>query len=173
MFSKNRSILLKVVCLLGLMFLALSSVGFAQDKNGGSVSPVGSWYGNALPDNPGPRIPPEVVMMPTFFSDGNLIANDSQEANVLHTTAHGTWVRTGSRRVKATFLWFDLAAPGTVDNGLQGKEKVILTGEIDPHNPNEMTGTLEVFIFGPDQNPLTDDGLGPITFTIQKLQRIQ
>ncbi len=167
---------LYLIGLLGLVVLAVLSVGYAQ--NGNSVSPVGSWYGNALLGDPeGLGTPAEVVMMPTFFSDGTLIANDAQEAGLAgfppHTTAHGTWVKTGPRSVKATFLWFFVTTEG---NGSAGTMRVVLTGELDAHSHDKMTGTLHAYFYPSTVNPATNpDGYvidaGP--YEIQDLRRIQ
>ena len=163
------------VCLLGLAVLMLSSTGFADDKGAGSVSPVGSWFGNAK--SPDPNSPlGEVFMMPTFFADGTLIANDSHEVNNPHTTAHGSWVRLGQRKVKATFIWINLAPPGTAPNGVAGTFRITLLGEISPKNQDEMTGTLHPVFFPAGVNPVTakdEDGASLGTFEIEQLQRIR
>jgi hypothetical protein len=78
-----------------------------------SFDAVGSWFGRAVPVDPfcppgapGCPVPPEIVMLPTFFADGNFIGIDS---NVFlegsHTTAHGQWRATGPFSVAAGFVF--------------------------------------------------------------------
>jgi hypothetical protein len=138
---------------------------------------VGSWFGRALPDNPSTSPFPEVVMTPTFFADGNFIANDSQEGNAPHTTTHGDWVRTGDNQLKAVLIWMNLAAPeDSVPSGFTGAVKVTLLGTIDPANPDEMTGTLSVLFFPPGTDPLDPANTGSVdfgSFTIAELARIK
>ena len=100
------------------------------------VSPVGSWYGSA--DGTALGIP-HVYMMPTFFQDGTLIANDIIDKT--HTTAHGAWQRVGARGIKATFVWINLSLtdpPGTP----AGTALVVLEGTIDAHDQNRMEGKV-------------------------------
>lgn len=174
--SRKETFFLDAICLLGLTLLILSSTGFAQNNSAGSVSPVGSWFGNAKPpdDAVNPAFP-EVVMMPTFFDDGNIMANDSHEINNPHSTSHGSWVRLGGHQIKATFIWINFAEPGTVPNGVAGTVRVTLIGEINPKNQNEMTGTLHAIFFMPGVNPLDPNspGIDLGVFNIEKLQRIR
>jgi len=164
---------LSMVCLLGLAFFIMAPAGLADDKSAGSVSPVGSWFGNAISPTSGL----EVVMMPTLFADGNLIANDSHEGINPHTTAHGSWVRLGAHKIRATFIWINVAPVGTPGNGVAGTGRITLIGEIDPKNQDEMTGTVHPIFFPPGVNPVTasdDDAVLDLgEFVIEKLQRIR
>ncbi len=45
--------------------------------------------------------------------------------------------------------------------------------EIDAHNHDAMTGTVNVYNFTKEQNPVDDDGEFFGKFTIQALRRIQ
>jgi hypothetical protein len=121
------------VCLTGALFLLLMPMGVSQDKNNsGNPSPVGSWFGYATTQIP--NFPP-IWMMPTFFADGNVIANDSFELFGKHTTAHGTWKWTHAKQFEATFYWINLD-PASPAYG--GSNKVVMVGEIDPKNKDEI-----------------------------------
>ena len=138
---------------------------------------VGSWFGNALPDDPQTSPFPEVVMTPTFFADGNVIANDSHELTNPHVTSHGNWVVTGPDQIHATFLWMNLTGDeGIAPNGFVGSFKVRLDGAVDPLTPDVMTGTVAAWLFPPGTDPLDPDDIGGTsvgTFTIQSLGRIK
>jgi hypothetical protein len=138
-----------------------------------AFNPVGTWYGNAKPPEPvPPGIIPEIVMIPTFMEDGNVIANDSQELNGVHGTAHGRWIRTGPYSFKATFIWLQLAA---VPNGFGGVIKVRMVAGVLPPNMTSMVGSLSPVLFPPGTDPLdpADKGGIPLgTFYIDKLRRL-
>ena len=142
----------------------------------GRPSAVGSWFGRALPDNPDTSPFPEVVMTPTFFEDGNLIANDSQELNLPHATAHGSWKYVHGRKVHAVFIWLNLSGDAAnVPSGFAGSFKVVLEGSFSPSDPDEMTGTLHGYLYPPNMNPLDPDAT-PVDaggFTIEQLHRIR
>ncbi len=158
MLSKSRFAVLGFICLLVILPCAV-----AQEKDGTSVNPVGSWYGSAtLGDT-------TIVMMPTFFSDGSVIANDDHEGLYDHGTSHGTWVRTGAHSIKATFIWFQFTPFG----GVFPEVKVVLTGNIDPHNQNAMTGELQVLGILVSGTAVDDPGISLGVATIKKLQRIR
>ena len=137
---------------------------------------IGSWFGNALPDDPQTSPFPEVVMTPTFFADGNVIANDSHELTNPHVTSHGNWVVSGPNQIHATFLWMNLTGDeGIAPNGFVGSFKVRIDGAVDPNFPDQMTGTVAAVLFPPGTDPLDPDDIGgtPVgTFTIQALGRI-
>jgi hypothetical protein len=116
-------------------------------------TPVGSWYGQALPIDPKTAPFPAVWMMPTFFADGNVIANDSHELNSPHTTAHGNWAWTSPTTIHCTMLWINYGPLGTPD-GMGGNFRVSFDGTVDPKNPDSMTVTLHPLAFAPGQDPL-------------------
>lgn len=116
-------------------------------------TPVGSWYGQALPANPATAPFPSVWMMPTIFADGNVMANDSHELNSPHTTAHGNWSWTGPNTIHAVFLWINFGPLGTPD-GLGGNFRVTFDGTIDPNDPDHMSVTIHPLAFAPGTNPL-------------------
>jgi hypothetical protein len=125
------------------------------------VSPVGSWYGFATGALGGQMV--NVYMLPTFFQDGNIIANDILDT--IHTTAHGSWERTGARSLKANFVWINL-------NNAPGTARVVLEGAISPRDQNSMSGTVTLYVCGLDQLDLascTNAGV----FPFQNLKRIQ
>ena len=138
---------------------------------------VGSWYGRAVSVNPSTAVLPEVVMTPSFMRDGNLIANDSHEETNKHTTTHGDWVKTGENQMTAQFIWLNLAVPSdSIGNGSKGAFKILLTGTIDPANPDEMTGTVQATFFPPGTNPLDPANTGGVdvgSFVIVELRRIK
>jgi hypothetical protein len=141
-----------------------------------SANPVGSWYGVAVPRIPETSPFPAVVMTPTFFADGNVIANDSHELTSPHATAHGNWVHISRNGVRAVFVWLNLANPGVEGSGFNGSIKVVMEGKIEPPRLDNMTGTLHAFLFPPGTNPLDPAGAGGIdlgVFDIVQLQRIR
>jgi hypothetical protein len=139
-----------------------------------AFNPVGTWYGNAKPPEPvPPGVFPEVIMNPTFFADGNVIANDSQELNGGHGTAHGRWISTGPYSIQVIFVWFQLAS---TPNGHGGTMKVRMSGHVTPPNLDIMTGTISPVLFLPGTDPLdpTDKGGIPLgTFNIESLRRVR
>jgi hypothetical protein len=113
---------------------------------------VGSWFGRATPVNPicppgsaGCPIPHEIVMLPSFFSDGNFIGIDSQVFSGFHSTAHGKWVRERDDQVSADFMWLQ-SAPGDLTK-FEGAFRVGLTGQLDPRDPNRMIGQITPYFF--------------------------
>lgn len=114
--------------------------------------PTGSWFGIAKPVNPETSPFPEIVMEPTFFRDGNLIANDSIELTSPHGTAHGAWTRTGRNSVRATFVWLNLVT--NKPNGFAGNFRVVLEGQVSPVDPDRMTGTLHAYLYPEGVNVL-------------------
>ena len=136
-------------------------------------NPVGTWYGNAKPlVLPNPLT--EVVMIPTFFADGNVIANDSHETTNPHTTAHGRWYATGPYSMTATFIWMNLDSKAS--NGLGGFFKIRLNGYAKLPNQDSLAGTLDVWFFPPGTDPLDPANKGAIfagTFGIEQLRRVK
>ena len=140
-----------------------------------SASPVGSWYGQALPQNPATAPFPAVWMMPTIFADGNVMANDSHELNSPHTTAHGNWSWVGPNHIHAVFLWINFGPLGTPD-GLGGNFRVTFDGVINPSDPNHMVVTLHPLAFAPGQdalNPATVPAVDGGIFVAKALTRLQ
>jgi hypothetical protein len=136
-------------------------------------NPVGTWYGNAKPlVLPNPLT--EVVMIPTFFADGNVIANDSHETTNPHTTAHGRWIATGPHSIQATFIWMNLDSKAS--NGLGGFFKIRLTAYAKSPNTDSLGGQLNVWLFPPGSDPLDPTDKGGIfagTFGIEQLRRVK
>jgi hypothetical protein len=134
---------------------------------------VGSWYGNAVPQNPATSPFPEVVMIPTFHHGGSFTATDSHELTNPHSPASGSWIRTGPTSVAATFVWLNLSP--TVPNGFAGTVKVTLNGQLQPGTPDSMTGTVTAVLYPPPLNPLDAAAPGiPLgTFDIVQLRRIR
>ncbi len=160
-----------------VLLLSLTQASSVRAQRAYPFNPGGTWFGNALPNDPKTSPFPEVVMTPTFFDDGSVIANDSQELNSPHTTAHGVWSRTGQYSMQATFVWLQLgtAAQGAA-NGYAGAIKIRLRGQVVPPNVDSMTGTLTGVFFPPGTDPLdpADKGGVPIgTFTIQTLRKVR
>ena len=99
----------------------MSKRATAQPNFFGQASPVGSWYGKAIADDPAHAPFPAIWMMPTIFADGNVIASDSHELNTPHTTAHGNWEWTGPNSLHAVFVFINV---GLVPDGLTGTFRV-------------------------------------------------
>ncbi len=147
----------------------------AQYMPGLAAGPVciGSWYGKAIPLSPETSPFPEVIMTPTFFADGNVIANDSHELTHPHATAHGSWVTTGLGTMRAVFVWMNLSAEGS--NGFEGTFKVVLNGRISTTDPDVMLGTLHAYLYPVGLNPLDPaaEGIDVGVFQIEELRRIR
>jgi hypothetical protein len=172
MMHKNSHLRI-AACLVSAIFLLMVSMGFGQGKdNSGNPSPVGTWFGYAE----GPGYPP-IWMMPTFFADGNVIANDSIDlfAPAPHSTAHGTWKWTHAKQFEATFYWLNLDPGGLY----LGSNKVVLSGEINPKNRNEIINGKIIATIYPEScgNPLRPkDGCVPVqqgVFLLTELLRAQ
>lgn len=180
-FLKRLSVLAGgVVVVLGVQVLAShrakAEPPFSQSPfQSQALSPVGSWYGQALPVNPKTAPFPAVWMMPTIFADGNVMANDSHELNSPHTTAHGNWSWTGPSSIHAVFLWINFGPLGTPD-GLGGNFRVTFDGVMNPADPNHMYVTIHPLAFAPGQDPL-DPASVPVAdggiFIAKSLTRIQ
>lgn len=127
-----------------------TSISILQQQ---AATPVGGWYGQALPQNPATAPFPEVWMMPTFFADGNVIANDSHELNSPHTTGHGSWYYTAPNVIHAVFVWINFGPLGT-PSGLGGAFRISLDGTMDPKDPDHMFVQIRPLAFAPNQNPL-------------------
>lgn len=173
----QRFLLLVVgaVVVLGIQILANRKAAAQSPLQPHTASPVGSWYGQALPADPKTAPFPAVWMMPTMFADGNVMANDSHELNSPHTTAHGHWSWTGPHTIRAVFLWINFGPLGTPD-GLGGNFRVTFEGTINPNDPDHMSVTLHPLAFAPGQDPLdpatvpaVDGGI----FIAKALTRIQ
>ena len=153
-----------------LQSLQRHRVGPTGPRNLSNHPAVGTWVGRAVPDDPAQSPFPEVYMTPTFFADGNMIANDAI-ATSLHHTAHGDWFSTGTNGAETTFL-FILGTP-EAPNGFAGAFKIRLVGEIDPNNPDVMIGQLFPTLYPPDVNPLDPNAQGqPIISLSYTLRRV-
>jgi hypothetical protein len=151
---QNRDLALVYYTVVGCLLMFAS----AQDKP--PVRPpiaydaVGSWFGRAVPmspfcepGSPGCPVPREIVMLPTFFADGNFVGIDSQTfGGGAHTTAHGEWKLTGPETVAANFVFLQ-SGPGNV---FVGGFRMRLHGEMA--SPNLMIGKINAFFF-----PFTDE----------------
>jgi hypothetical protein len=171
MTSKRVVIVLAYICTLSALVLFNSPAATAQRQM--PFNPVGTWFGNAKPLQPAQGLFPEVFMNPTFFEDGNVIANDSQELNAGHTTAHGTWIRTGPYSMQVTFVWIQR---DNSPNGYAGATKVRLNGYVVPPNTGKMLGTLSAVFFPPGTDPLDPKDTGGIplgVFRIEQLSRVR
>ena len=130
----------------------------------------GTWYGRALPDDPENAPFPQVVMSPTFLSNGTLIANDAIEWLSPHGTAHGAWEPT-DQGAEGLFIWFNVSPEAP----FAGATKIRITATIDPQEPDIMLGTISGVVFPPGSDPLDplDAGGIPIgVFTIESLKRV-
>jgi len=118
-------------------------------------------------------------MSPTFFRDGNVIANDSHELWNPHGTSHGTWKKTGPHSMMATFVWIQMDPELATPNGYLGAFKVRLIGEVGPATHTGwdlMTGQVSATLFPVGTDPLDPDDVGGIswgTFEIDRLQRVR
>ena len=147
----------------------------------------GAWFGRAVADDPENAPFPEIVIMPHFLPSGSLVWNDSREHDAPHGTGFGNWIPAGDggNGVKAVGVLqkFDVSVP----NSFGGAFKLKFNGQVDPADPNNMTGSLELVDFGADDIPLPsadpdrvfhrdpDDTGGESfgTYTIVELRRIE
>lgn len=160
-----------------VLLLLMTQSSIVRAQRGYAFNPGGTWFGNALPNDPTTSPFPEVVMIPTFLPDGTVIANDSQEYNNPHSPAKGVWTMTDRYSIQAVFIWIQegTAAQG-FPNGYAGAIKIRLRGSVTPPATDNMQGTLVGTFFPPGTDPLdpTDKGgVGIGTFTIQSLRRVR
>jgi hypothetical protein len=143
----------------------LMAVGSLPAQTPAAQSPVvGSWFGRAVPFNPpcepgtpGCPIPFEIVMLPTFYADGNFIGIDSNVFVGFHSTAHGGWVETEGDQIESNFMWLQSGAEITT---FEGAFRVRLVGRMDPTNRDRMVGYIQAYFFpfvdGPTQRVILD-----------------
>jgi hypothetical protein len=170
--NRNKLAILGAVLILAAITLFITHSTTAKAQNY-MFNPVGTWYGNAKPVVL-PGAFPEVIMIPTFMADGNVVANDSQESNSPHTTAKGRWISTGPYSIQATFIWLQL--DNKAANGFAGVTKIRLVGTAKIPNTDSMGGTISAWYFPPGTDPLdaTDKGSIPLgTFAIEQLRRVR
>ncbi|MEX2264575.1 MAG: hypothetical protein WD696_21655 [Bryobacteraceae bacterium] len=144
----------------GIALLMLIVPAPAQEKTA-----VGSWFGRAVPVNPfcvpqtpGCPIPFEIVMLPTFFADGNFIGIDSNVFVGFHSTAHGEWLRRADGGIESSFLW--LQSRDTITS-FDGAFRVRLIARL-ADDPNQMTGFIQAYHFpfaGLDNKVILENGL--------------
>lgn len=112
-------------------------------------------------------LPPEVPMMPSILSDGNIVVNDSGSIAVFHTTAQGQWAADpdpyqpqipGRVRYQASFVWLqgspdklgkvnpDPNVP-EVNRQFGGVARPRLVMYFDPQNPDAMFGYIQPHFF--------------------------
>lgn len=122
---------------------------------------IGSWFGRAVPVSPfceprteGCPVPHELVMLPTFFADGNFIGIDSQTfGGGAHTTAHGSWTFRNFQGIAANWIFLQ-SGPGDVFIG-----GFRMRMHADVVTPDLITGKINAWFF-----PFTDvsDGIGSV-----------
>jgi hypothetical protein len=152
--------MLKRVYLLGALLLVGLTHSVVSAQGGQLVRPpiawdsVGSWFGRAVPIAPfcEPRtpncpVPHEIVMLPTFFADGNFIGIDSQTfGGGAHTTAHGAWTFRSFQGISANFAFLQ-SGPGDL---FVGGFRMRLQGDLV--TPDLMVGRINAWFF-----PFTDE----------------
>ena len=147
---------------------------------------TGAWFGTATADDPDTAaFPGGLVIMPHFLRNGTVVWNDSQEHNFPHGTGFGDWKPTGGdgngMQMVGVLQKFDVK----VDNSFGGMIKVKYTGEVDPDNPDCMTGKVELVDFTADDIPLPSpdrkkvfhadpddtggESLGTFTFRVRRI----
>ncbi|MEQ1886079.1 MAG: hypothetical protein ABL967_13530 [Bryobacteraceae bacterium] len=113
------------------------------------MTPVGSWFGRAIPANticppgaPGCAVPPEIVMVFTVHGDGTFIGIDS---NIFqggsHSTAHGQWTYDLSGKMKATFTLLQSSPTGVFIGGFKNLFSATMV------NPDRMEGEINAFLY--------------------------
>jgi hypothetical protein len=156
-------------------------------------SPVGAWFGiarpcpatgddaahaslcqqicGACPSIPG-ALPPEVPMMPSILSDGNVVVNDAGSIAVFHTTAQGQWAAdpdpqsvqlAGRTRYQASFLWLQGSPDavvarnlrGAIDRQFVGVARPRFVTYFDEKSPDDMQGYIQPHFF-----PIVDPASG-------------
>ena len=120
-------------------------------------SPVHAAFCNAICNgtcvNTG-LLPPEIVLMPTIFEDGNLVEDDAAQIGITgtasnyHTTAHGRWTqsdndglvnRPGTDRIKGMFVW--LGSGGQFTNSVRTR----FVTYFDSDTPDAMLGYIQPY----------------------------
>lgn len=152
--------------------------GNGNSKKKDQADPTGAWFGiarpcpaNAVTDSPAHAafctavcgtcassglLPAEIVLMPTLFDDGTLLADDAGQIGVTgtasnyHTTAHGRWTdsendglvnRPGTDRIKGTYLYFGTG--GQFTNAVRTR----FVTYFDPDDPDRMLGYIQPYMF--------------------------
>ncbi len=98
-------------------------------------------------------LPPEISMNATLKEDGTMIEGDSGQISLYHTTAQGEWAvsnndglpdRTGTQRIKATFMWLGQNGPtGILGNAVRTR----FVTYSDPQDPDRMLGYIQPYFF--------------------------
>lgn len=115
---------------------------------------TGSWFGRAVPINPfceprtpGCPVPHEIVMLPTFFADGNFIGIDSQTfGGGAHTTAHGAWTFRHFQGISANFVFLQSGPGDLFIGGFRMRMQADLAGH------DVLVGKINAWFF-----PFTDE----------------
>ena len=116
--------------------------------------PTGVWFGEATANNPSTAPFPQIVIMPHFLPSGMVIWNDSWERRKHHGTGFGDWIPTGgdNNSVKAIGVLEEYDV--TKANNFGGAYKLRFTGNVNPSNPNKMTGQISLVYFPESAIPL-------------------
>ncbi|MEI6666859.1 MAG: hypothetical protein WCP29_01785 [Acidobacteriota bacterium] len=112
---------------------------------------IGSWFGRAIPvlstvpcppGSPGCPVPPEIVMIFTVNADGTFIGIDSNIfAGGTHSTAHGEWLPSGQRSIKAEFTLLQSAPGGLFIGGFKNLFSATVASR------DEMTGAIDAYLY--------------------------
>lgn len=146
---KRLSMTLAAACLALATWIAAELPVHAQSTT--FQNAVGSWFGRAVPipgeticppGSPGCPVPLEIVMIFTVNDDGTFIGIDSNIfAGGNHSTAHGQWVRSGPRSIKAEFTLLQSAPNGLFIGGFKNLFNAELT------TPDEMVGNIDAYLY--------------------------
>jgi len=139
-------------CAAALAALSAAPPLQAADARGASnKDAVGSWFGRAVPvpgktlcepGNLGCPVPAEIVMVFTIHADGTFIGIDSNIfAGGNHSTAHGEWVATSNKSIKAAFTLLQSAPIGTFIGGFKNLFEATVT------EPDRMEGSINAFLY--------------------------
>lgn len=149
--TTNRSTPLFGAATVALALLCGSSLFAAEAKAPSNRDVVGSWFGRAVPvpgktlctpGNLGCLVPAEIVMIFTLHADGTFIGIDSNIfAGGNHSTAHGEWVATSNKTIKAAFTLLQSAPIGTFIGGFKNLFEATVT------ETDKMEGNINAFLY--------------------------
>ena len=173
MKASRRLALSATTIALGIALVSLATYARGTDEPANFHDAVGSWFGRAVPvpgrticppGAPGCPVPPEIIMIFTVNADGNFIGIDSNIfAGGNHSTAHGQWVRSSSRSIKAEFTLLQSSPTGVFIGGFKNLFNATVVsrdemrGGIDAHLYNYTDPTGAALVDGdgfPTPSPL-------------------
>ena len=157
----------------GIQRIEVDPVSNAAGQDLADEIPVGAWFGTAVATNQATAAFADLAFEPSFLSDGNFLYNDVQEEAQQYTMAHGQWAKTSDTTFEAVAVRVNQNEPNST---IEGWVKIRFSGQINPANSEELSGTLSLLAFPIDTDPLdpADTGATPLgTFVVDSLGRLR